>query len=74
MLGDFLLKKAIQQIPGDLTLEEMDKLVTMVEKYPDLFMKLAKEFKDKVTAGKSQEDAAAEVINSHGIELRALDA
>lgn len=72
MFADFLLKKAIQQIPGDLSPEEQQQLVALVEKQPDLFMRLAREFDDKVAAGKSEEDAAAEVINGHGIELRSL--
>jgi len=33
MFADDLLKKAIQQIPGELSLEEMDTMVTMIEKY-----------------------------------------
>lgn len=73
MFADDLLKKAIQQVPGDLSLEEMDELVTMIEKHPDAFMKLAKEFQDKAAAGKTKEEAAAEVINSHQTELHALE-
>ncbi|GEM_PF-5164783 len=72
MFADFLFKKAIREIPGDLSSEEQQQLVALVEKQPEFFMRLAREFDDKVAAGKSQEDAAAEVINSHGIELRSL--
>ena len=65
MFADDLLKKAIQQIPGELSLEEMDTMVTMIEKYPDMFVKLTTEFKDKVAAGKTKEEAAAEGIKNH---------
>lgn len=74
MFADDLLKKAIQQIPGELSPEEMDTVVAMIEKYPDVFMKLAQEFKNKVAAGKTKEEAAAEVIGNHQAELRALEA
>lgn len=73
MFADDLLKKAIQQIPGELSLEEMDTMVAMIEKYPDVFMKLTTEFKDKVATGKTKEEAATEVINSHQTELHALE-
>lgn len=72
MLVDFLLKKAIGQNSQGLSPAEQERLVTMVETHSVLFMKLAEEFKQKIAAGKNNEAAAMEIIQSHEAELRAL--
>ncbi len=51
---------------------EQDKIIKMVEKNPDLFMKIAQEVKQKITEGKSEMDAAMEVMRSHESELKEL--
>lgn len=51
---------------------EQEKIMNMVEKNPDLFLKIAQEVKQKITEGKSEMDAAMEVMRSHESELKAL--
>lgn len=72
MLADFLLKKAVAENSQGLTPAEQVQLMTVIEKHPDLFMRLAEEFKQKTSAGKKPVDAATEIFNSHAAELRSL--
>lgn len=49
---------------------EIDKIVTIVEKNPQLFEKIGTEIQAKVKAGRDQQGAAMEVMKAHEVELR----
>ncbi|MBI2476274.1 MAG: hypothetical protein HYV67_03450 [Candidatus Taylorbacteria bacterium] len=72
MFADFLFKKAVSQKLGGLTPAEQDEFVGLVEKYPDLFMKLAEEFKAEIAKGRDGTEAALQVIKAHENELREI--
>ena len=72
MFADLLFRKAITDKLGGLSPAEQNQLVNLIEKNPDLFMKLAQDFKEKIAAGKSQNDAALEVLKNHEGQLRSL--
>jgi len=72
MFANFLFRKAIDQKLDGMTPVEQDALVRIIEKYPDVFAKIAREFKDAVSKGKDQTQAALEVIKNHENELRVI--
>ena len=57
---------------GQVPQAEQEKLLKMVEKNPDLFMKIAAEVQARMKEGKSEMDAAMEVMKSHEAELKIL--
>lgn len=72
MIKEFLLKQMIQSRLKGLPQAEQDKLLTMVSKNPDFFVKIAGEIKAKMGDGKSEMDSAMEVMMSHQNELKEL--
>ncbi|MES2087416.1 MAG: hypothetical protein V4467_00280 [Patescibacteria group bacterium] len=72
MLKEFLMKKMLQSKLKDVPKETQEKLLLMVEKNPDFFMKVAEEIKEKIKTGKSEMDAAMEVMTNHKAELENL--
>ena len=51
---------------------QIDMFVTMMEKNPDLFKRIAAEIKQKVKEGKSETAASMEVMRLHQGELQKL--
>jgi hypothetical protein len=66
------MKKMLQAKLKNVPQAEQEKLLKMVEKNPDLFMKIATEIQAKMKEGKSEMDAAMEVMKSHEAELKVL--
>lgn len=56
----------------DVPEEERNKIITMVEKNPQLFQKIALEIESKMKGGKDQMSATMEVMKSHEEELRKI--
>lgn len=52
--------------------EQIDMILKVVEKNPDLFKQIAAEIEAKVKGGMSQEAAAMEVMMAHQAELKQL--
>ncbi len=52
--------------------EQIDMLVSMMEKNPELFQTIAKEIQDKVKSGMSQMEAGLEVMKKYETELKKL--
>ncbi len=61
-----MLKSQMKGVPD----AEIDKIVTIVEKNPQLFEKIGTEIQAKVKAGRDQQGAAMEVMKAHEVELR----
>lgn len=72
MFKEFLMRKMIQSKLKDVPKEQQEKLFAMVEKNPDFFMKIATEVQQKVKSGKSEMDAAMEVMKLHEEEFKKL--
>jgi len=70
MFKNFLLKKMLkkQGVPE----EQIDMLITMMNKDPELFKKIAKEIKEQTKAGVSQQVAGMKVMKKYQSELRKL--
>lgn len=51
---------------------QIDMLVTMIEKNPELFKKIAAEAQEKMKSGMSQNDATMQVMKKYKQELKSL--
>lgn len=56
----------------DVPPEQREKIISMIEKDPELFKKIAEEIKQKMDAGKDQMSASMEVMQKYETELRKL--
>ena len=63
-----LLKKQLKGVPD----EQLDMIISAIEKDPAFFQTLAEEIKKKVDGGMSQEDAARELMAAHGEKLKGI--
>jgi hypothetical protein len=70
MFKNFLLKKMLQSKLKDVPQAEQDKIFALMEKNPDLLMKIAGEAQEKIKSGMSQMDAMMAVARAHEAELK----
>ncbi len=63
-----LLKKQLKGMPED----QIEMIITAIEKNPAFFQTLAEKTKAKMDAGMSQQDAAMAVMAEHSDELRGI--
>jgi hypothetical protein len=70
MFKEFLMKKMLkaQGVPE----EQIDMVLTLVNKDPELFKRIAEEIKQKTRDGKDQQTAAMEVMMAHQKEIQEL--
>ena len=69
-MKSFLLKKMLKAkgVPE----EQVDMAVTMMEKDPELFKKIAEEIQQQMKAGKDQTQASMEVMQKYQDQLKKL--
>ena len=72
MLKKFLLKKMLKSKLQGVPEEEQDKLLSAIEKNPQLFQSIAVEVQQKIKEGKDQMTATMEVMQAHQDELKDL--
>jgi hypothetical protein len=70
MFKNFLLKQLVKRQMKDMPESEQEAILTMIEKNPDLFMKVAKEVDEKVKGGMNQQQAMMMVTKAHEKELK----
>lgn len=70
-----LVKKMLKSKMGGQNVpdEELDKIIELVEKNPELFQKIGNEIQAKMKAGKDQMTATMEVMQAHKNELQKLN-
>jgi hypothetical protein len=70
MFQNFLLKKMLrtQGVPE----AQIDMLIGMMEKNPELFKKIAEEIQEKMKSGMSQMDAGMQVMKKYESDLKKL--
>ncbi|MEI7764998.1 MAG: hypothetical protein WCI93_00265 [bacterium] len=70
MFKNFLLKKMLrtQGVPE----AQIDMVINMMEKNPDLFKKIAEEIQTKIKGGMDQQAASMEVMGKYQDELKKL--
>ena len=52
--------------------DQINMILKLVEKNPELFQKIAGEIEEKVKQGKNQEQAAMEVMMAHQEEIKSV--
>ena len=72
MLKSFFTKKLLHSQLKDLPKDQREHMTAMIEKNPELFMKIAKETKAEMKAGKNQIQASMIVMKRHQKELQQL--
>ncbi len=72
MFKKFMMKKLMASQLKDMPKDQADMIAAMVEKNPELFMKIAKETQDLVKGGKDQMNAMMEVSKKYRRELEQL--
>ena len=71
MFKNFLLKKMLkgQGVPE----EQIDMVLNMMEKDPDLFKKIAEEVQAKIKSGQDQMSASMEVMRKYQKQIKKLN-
>jgi len=72
MFKKFLMKKMMQSQLKNMPKDQADMLMSMVEKDPELFMKIAKEVQALTKSGRDQMSAMMEVGKKYQKELQRL--
>ena len=72
MFKNFLVKKLMKSQLKNMPKDQADMIGAMIEKNPELFMKISKEAQQLVKGGKDQMAAMMEVIKKYQKELQQL--
>ncbi|HEX4799279.1 MAG TPA: hypothetical protein VFV22_01945 [Candidatus Paceibacterota bacterium] len=75
MLGkakNFMMRKLLEKQLKDVPKDQQELIMTMVEKDPKLFEKIALEIQAEMKGGKDQMAAAMKVLPKYQAELQAL--
>ncbi len=72
MLKNFFLKKMLQMQTKNLPKDQQEQVMMMLEKDPDLFMKIATEVQEEMKKGKDQMSAAMVVMPKYQARLKEL--
>lgn len=70
MIKEFLMKQVIKRQLKGVPDAEVERIMAIVEKNPELFKKIGDEIQAKVKAGRSQMAASMEVMRAHQSELQ----
>lgn len=70
MFGDFILKKMLKS--HGVSEAQAAQVMQIVKQNPALFKQIAEEIQAKIKAGKSDQEAAMEVLMAHKEELEKL--
>lgn len=72
MLKNFFLRKMLQSQTKNLPKDQQEQIMAMLEKDPDLFMKIAQEMQAEMKKGKDQMAAAMVVMPKYQEKLKTL--
>ena len=72
MMKEFLLKQMIKRQLKGMPESEIDRIVEIVGKNPEIFKKIGDEIQAKVKAGRAQGAATMEVMRAHQAELQKI--
>ncbi|PIP86599.1 hypothetical protein COW82_01090 [Candidatus Campbellbacteria bacterium CG22_combo_CG10-13_8_21_14_all_43_18] len=62
----------IKSQAGDIPEGELDKILDIVEKNPELFQKIAAEIQAEISSGKDQMTASMEIMKKYEEELKQI--
>lgn len=69
---NFAVKKLLERQLKDVPEDQKEMIMTMVEKDPKLFEKIAKELQEEMKKGGSQQSAAMKVLPKYQAEIMAI--
>lgn len=72
MLKNFLMRKMLQSQTKNLPKDQQEQIMGMLEKDPELFMKIAQEMQAEMKKGKNQMAAAMTVLPKYQDTLKKL--
>ena len=72
MFKEFLLKQMIKRQLKGMPEGEIDRIVELVGKHPEIFKKIGDQIKAKVKSGRSEQAATMEVMRAHQSELQKI--
>ncbi len=72
MIKEFLMKHMIKRQLKGMPEAEIDRIVEIVGKHPEIFKKIGDQIKAKVKAGRSQQAATMEVMRANQGELQKI--
>jgi len=72
MLKNFFMKKMLQSQLKQLPKDQQEQVIAMLDKDPDLFMKIAEEIQQEMKKGKDQMQAAMVVMPKYQAKLKEL--
>lgn len=72
MFKKFLMKQMMKKQLANVPQAEQERILTVVEKNPDLFLKIGQEIQEKMKGGKDQMAAAMEVMQKYKDELSSV--
>jgi hypothetical protein len=72
MIKNFLMKQLMKKQLASLPQDQQDMIITMIEKNPDFFMKIAHDIQEKVKGGMSQQQAMMLVMKQNEGELKGM--
>lgn len=70
MFKEFLMKKMIKSQLKGVPDSEVDRIIELVSKNPELFKKIGDEIQAKIKGGRSQQAATMEVMRTYQAELQ----
>lgn len=72
MFGNFVMKAMLKKQMKGIPEEQQEFFLSLIEKNPDFFMKIAQEAQEKIKGGMPQQDAMMAVMKAHEDELKAI--
>ena len=69
---NFIIKSLIKKQLAGVPEEQINMIVAAIEKDPGFFQKLAIEIQTKIKSGKSEQEAAQEILASHTEKLKGI--
>lgn len=72
MIKNFLMRKMLESKMKDVPEKEREMALSMIEKNPDLFKKIAEETQAEMTKGVDQMTAALTVMKKYQDELKSI--
>ncbi len=72
MFKEFFVRKLIESKMKDVPKEQRDMVISMIEKNPEFFQKLAEEIQVEIEKGGDQMTATMNVMKRHEESLRSL--
>ena len=69
-LQDMFLRKMLQSKMKNVPVEEQEKIISIIQKNPGLFQKIALEVQSAMGSGKDQISAMKDVLEKHKEELK----